>query len=279
MATNSPRFPVFFLSHGGGPWPWVDGMKELFARTEREFAALPGRLPARPKAVLVITGHWEAPEFSVSTAEHPPMDYDYTGFPEHTYRLQYPAPGSPALAQRVRDLLGLAGIQSRDDPKRGFDHGTFVPLSLMYPDADVPVVLLSLKQGYDAAEHIRAGQAISALRDEGVLILGSGLTYHNMRGFGQASSTAIAAGFERYLNDAVVQHDAALRNRMLVHWESAPGARLAHPREDHLLPLMVVAGSAGADVGERIFVDHVMRVDMASYQFPPDARKPLPIDA
>lgn len=266
---SSTRLPVLFLSHGGGPWPWVDGMKQMFARTAREFAALPARLPARPKAVLVITGHWEAPQFSVSTAEHPPMDYDYSGFPEHTYRLQYPAPGSPALAQRVRDLLGQAGIASSADPLRGFDHGTFVPLSLMYPQADMPVVLLSLKSDYDAAEHIRVGKAIAPLRDEGVLIVGSGLTYHNMSGFGRTSSTPVAEAFETYLEDAISQEEPAARNQMLESWESAPAARLAHPREDHLLPLMVVAGAAGDDRGGRVFVDHVMEVAMASYQFPP----------
>ena len=266
---NTTRFPVFFLSHGGGPWPWVDGMKEMFARTAREFAQLPSRLPARPKAVLVITGHWEAPRFSVSTAEPPPMDYDYSGFPEHTYRLQYPAPGSPALARRVQDLLGQSGMPCDGDATRGFDHGTFVPLSLMYPDADVPVVLLSLKSDYDAAEHIRAGEAIAPLRDEGVLIVGSGLTYHNMAGFGRTSSTPVAEAFEAYLESAVTQADPAVRTQMLVNWEAAPGARRAHPREDHLLPLMVVAGAAGADRGERVFVDHVMQVAMASYEFPP----------
>lgn len=263
------RFPVFFLSHGGGPWPWVDGMKEMFARTAREFVALPNRLPGKPKAVLVITGHWEAPQFSVSTAQRPPMDYDYSGFPAHTYHIQYPAPGSPAVAQRVRDVLELAGIESRGDPQRGFDHGTFVPLSLMYPEADVPVVLLSLKSSYDPAEHIRVGKAIAPLRDEGVLIIGSGLTYHNMRGFGRATSTPVADAFEGYLNDAIGQHDAAVRNRMLMDWEAGPSARLAHPQEDHLLPLMIVSGAAGNDSGERVFVDHVMAVAMASYQFPP----------
>ncbi|MDO9436740.1 class III extradiol ring-cleavage dioxygenase [Hydrogenophaga sp.] len=267
---NSTRFPVLFLSHGGGPWPWVDGMKEMFARTAREFAQLPSRLPARPKAVLVITGHWEAPRFSVSTAEHPPMDYDYSGFPEHTYRLQYPAPGSPALAQRVQTLLSQAGIPCDGDATRGFDHGTFVPLSLMYPQADVPVVLLSLKSDYDAAEHIRVGEAIAPLRDEGVLIIGSGLTYHNMSGFGRSGSTPVAEAFEAYLQSAVSQPDPAVRAQMLVQWTSAPAARLAHPREDHLLPLMVVAGAAGTDTGARVFVDHVMEVAMASYQFPPD---------
>jgi aromatic ring-opening dioxygenase catalytic subunit (LigB family) len=266
---DSQRFPVIFVSHGGGPWPWVDGMKEMFAKTAREFAALPQRLPAKPRAVLVITGHWEAPEFSVSTAEHPPMDYDYYGFPEHTYRLQYPAPGSPPLAARVWQLLTQAGMPCREDPQRGFDHGTFVPLWLMYPQADVPVVLLSLKSSYDAAEHIRVGEAIAPLRDEGVLILGSGLTYHNMRGFGQDASTPVAALFEDYLHQAIAQADPATRNKMLVEWQSAPAARLAHPKEDHLLPLMVVAGAAGADRGAQVFIDQAMKVTMASYEFPP----------
>lgn len=264
---STPTFPTFFVSHGGGPWPWVDGMAQMFEKTAREFAALPGKLPERPKAVLVITGHWEAPQFAVSTSEHPPMDYDYYGFPEHTYSIQYKAPGSPALAQRVRSLLADAGIACGEDPQRGFDHGTFVPMALMYPDADVPVVLLAMKSSYDPAEHIRVGQAIAPLREEGVLILGSGLTYHNMRGFRDPRSTPVAETFERWLNDVISQPDAATRNTRLTQWAQAPAARQAHPREDHLIPLMVVAGAARNDVGHRVFLDHVMHVDMASYQF------------
>ncbi len=265
--TSAGRMPVYFLSHGGGPWPFVDSMRAQYPITEREFKNLPARLPARPKAVLVITGHWEASEFSVSTAAQPPMEYDYHGFPAHTYQIVYPAPGSPALAARVATLLGAAGVKALEDPQRGFDHGTFVPVGLMYPDADVPIVKLSLKSGYDPAEHIRIGQALQPLRDEGVLIIGSGLTYHNMRGFGRDESTAVAAAFERYLSDAIQQADGNERNRMLAAWESAPGARMAHPREDHLLPLMVVAGAAGDDVGKPLFTEHVMKVPMASYEF------------
>jgi aromatic ring-opening dioxygenase catalytic subunit (LigB family) len=259
--------PTLFVSHGGGPWPFVDGMREMFAKTAAEFRALPARLPERPRAVLVITGHWEAAQFSVSTAEHPPMDYDYSGFPAHTYLLQYPAQGSPALAARVTELLAAAGVPCLGDPGRGFDHGTFVPLGLMYPEADMPIVLLSMKSGYSAAEHLRVGQLLQPLREEGILIIGSGLTYHNMRGFGNPASTSVAAAFEHYLTDAVTQPDALVRNRMLLDWEQGPGARQAHPREDHLIPLMVVAGAAGSDQGQRLFVDHVMSVDMASYQF------------
>jgi aromatic ring-opening dioxygenase catalytic subunit (LigB family) len=261
------KMPVYFLSHGGGPWPYVEGMRQQFAKTEHEFIALPGRLPAKPKEVLVITGHWEEEEFTVSTAERPPMIYDYSGFPEHTYHIRYPAPGSPKLASRVKTLLLNVGISAKEDSGRGFDHGTFVPLALMYPNADVPVVMLSLKSDYDPQKHIRVGQALQPLRDEGVLIIGSGLTYHNMRGFGRDESTPIAEAFEKYLNDAILQSDANVRNDMLAKWETAPGARLAHPSEDHLMPLLVVAGAAGNDIGRPVFVDHVMKVPMATYEF------------
>ncbi|MBU2741051.1 dioxygenase [Acidithiobacillus thiooxidans] len=261
------RMPVYFLSHGGGPWPYVDDMRQQFAKTEQEFIALPGRLPAKPEAILVITGHWEEKDFTVSTAERPPTVYDYYGFPEHTYHIQYPAPGSLKLASRVLALLSNAGIAAKEDARRGFDHGTFVPITLMYPNADVPVVMLSMKSNYDPHEHIRVGQALTPLRDEGILIIGSGLTYHNMRGFGRDESTPIADAFENYLSEAVKQNNAEVRNDMLAKWETAPGARLAHPHEDHLIPLMVIAGAAGEDKGRSMFVDHVMKVPMATYEF------------
>lgn len=261
------RMPTFFLSHGGGPWPWVDGMRAMFARSAAAFAAIPTQLPARPAAVLVITGHWEAPGFEVSTAARPPMDYDYVGFPAHTYTLRYPAPGDPALADRVMGLMAQAGLPCAGDAKRGFDHGTFVPLYFMYPDADVPVVLLSLHQGYDPDLHWRAGEALAPLRDQGVLILGSGLTYHNMRGFGHAASTPVAQAFERHLHQVVAMDEPEARRAALGAWTSWPGARQAHPREDHLLPLMVVAGAAQGDAGQRLLLEHAMAVDMGSYRF------------
>lgn len=264
--------PVYFLSHGGGPWPHVESMRQQFAKTEREFKSLPSRLPAKPRAILAISGHWESDAFTVSTSPEPGMEYDYYGFPEHTYHLRYPAPGSPALAQRVKDLLTASGIDAGEDAQRGFDHGVFVPLELMYPQAEVPIVMLSLKAGYDVQEHLRAGMALAPLRDEGVLIVGSGLTYHNMRGFGRDDSTAVARAFQSYL-DKAIESEAAVRNDMLLHWETAPGARLAHPREDHLLPLMVAAGAAKNDVGRLVFEEHAMKVPMASYEFGP-ARQP-----
>ena len=263
----SARMPVLFLSHGGGPWPWVEGMREAFAVSAREFAKLPQLLPERPRAILVISGHWEESEFTLATASHPPTIYDYSGFPPHTYQLKYPAPGAPELATHVLHLLRAAGIDAREDPSRGFDHGVFVPMHLMYPDADVPVLMLSMKAGYDPAEHLRLGRALAPLRDEGVLILGSGLTYHNMRGFGRSESTAPAAAFEAFLNEAISAPGRERREAMLEGWERAPAARLAHPREDHLVPLFVVAGAAGDDPGRRVFADYAMDVTMASYAF------------
>lgn len=256
--------PVYFISHGGGPWPWVEGMRELFARTAAGLAALPARLPQKPKAVLMISGHWEASQCSVTSAAQPGMEYDYFGFPPHTYQIRYPAPGSPALAARVQALLAEAGIDCRADPERGFDHGAFVPMHLMYPQADVPLVLLSLKQGYDPALHIRVGQAIARLRDEGVLIIGSGLTYHDMRGFGSEAATPVAQAFEQFLAQTVADPDPVRRRAQLLAWTEAPQARRAHPREDHLIPLMVALGAAGNDAGRRFLLDHALKVDMGS---------------
>jgi aromatic ring-opening dioxygenase catalytic subunit (LigB family) len=167
---------------------------------------------------------------------------------------------------RVRTLRTSLPRESYQ-PRKGYDHGTFVPLMLMYPDADVPVVMLSMRSTLNPGEHVRVGQALSSLRDENVLIIGSGLTYHNMRGFGRDASTGVAEEFLQFLDSAITQPDWRVRNDMLIHWDNAAGARLAHPREDHLIPLMVVAGAAGEDIGKDVFVDHVFKVPMASYEF------------
>jgi len=170
------------------------------------------------------------------------------------------------LAAGVRNLLDRAGIVNGESPSQGFDHGTFVPMSLMFPQADVPVVLLSLKAGYNPAEHIRAGQALQPLRDEGVLIIGSGLTYHNMQGFRQPGAMQVSRTFEQYLADAVTGSPQQ-RLQKLAEWQQAPAARQAHPREDHLMPLLVAAGAAGDDEGRVLVTDEVMNVSMTSYRF------------
>lgn len=263
---GATKLPTLFVSHGGGPWPWVDDMRPMFARTEQALRQLPQQLPARPDAVLVISGHWEAAQFSVATAAHPPTIYDYYGFPPHTYQIRYPAPGAPQLADRVCDLLGRAGIRCAADPLRGFDHGAFVPLALMYPEAEIPVLMLSLHSSYDPLAHFQLGEALQPLRDEGVLILGSGLSYHNMRGFGRPESLLPSQQFEAWLTGAVTAA-AAERRQRLIGWQQAPHARAVHPREDHLLPLLVAAGAAGDDAGQRLLLDQALDVVMASYRF------------
>jgi len=248
---SSSRTPVVYIPHGGGPWPFVE--LPVFPRAEvdelREFlTGLPAELGARPRALLVVSAHWEESVPTVMSSPQPPIFYDYYGFPPESYEITWPAPGDPALAERVRGLLGEAGFQTAADPERGFDHGTFVPLKLMYPDADLPTVQLSLKTGLEPAEHLALGRALAPLRDEGVLIIGSGMSFHNLRRFFDRGGRAVSVAFDAWLREAATA-EPEQRDRLLEAWPTAPSARRAHPREEHLLPLMVVAGAAGADRG------------------------------
>lgn len=238
------RLPTYFVSHGGGPWPW---MKEQYHGTydklEASLVDIRRQLGARPKAVLVVTGHWEERAFMVSSGAAPGMIYDYGGFPAHTYQIAYPAPGQPQLAQQVAGLLGGAGLEASLDPTRGFDHGTFSMLYPIYPQADMPVVQLSIRHDLDPAAHMQAGRALAPLRSEGVLIVGSGLSFHNLRQFGPGGRLA-SHQFDEWLQYVLLELTPAQRKAALLNWSEAPYARMAHPREDHLLPLMVALGAA-----------------------------------
>ena len=267
--TRGSRMPVAFVPHGGGPWPFVDtGMGEpeeldALARYLTSIRELP---KAAPKAILMVSAHWEERAPTVSTSEHPPMLFDYYGFPPESYRLTWPAPGEPRLARRVRDLLGKAGFDTGEDPSRGFDHGAFVPLKLAWPKADVPTVQLSLERGLDPERHLAMGRALAPLRDEGIFIVGSGMTYHDLRGFGSGRSGPVSEEFDAWLREAGTREQPE-RDRLLAAWSKAPAARLAHPREEHLLPLMVVAGAAGADRGSVAYQGSVMGARLSAYQF------------
>ncbi|PRX38432.1 Aromatic ring-opening dioxygenase, catalytic subunit, LigB family [Meinhardsimonia xiamenensis] len=235
------RLPTWFISHGGGPWPWIPEMRAMFANLE---AALKGIAAAvgKPRAVLCISGHWENEAFAVMHAARPPMVYDYYGFPPHTYEIVYPAPGAPELAERTAALIEGAGLSARLDDEQGFDHGTFVPLAVMYPEADVPVFQVSIRRDYDPAAHVALGRALAPLREEGVLILGSGLSYHNLRLMGP-EARAPSSAFDAWLTQALALPPAE-RLEAVLNWEKAPAARIAHPREDHLVPLFVALGAA-----------------------------------
>lgn len=246
------RLPTYFISHGGGPWPWMEERRSAFAALEDSLVRLTREIGTRPKAVLSVSGHWEEPAFTAMATPRPPMVYDYYGFPPHTYSVQYPAPGAPEVAHRIAELLRDAGLPTGVDTQRGFDHGTFAPLAVMYPDADVPVLQLSLQQRYDPALHLAAGRALAPLRDEGVLILGSGLSYHNLRLRGPAAR-APSQAFDGWLHATLEGLPPAQRSAEVLRWEQAPAARLAHPHEDHLLPLMVALGAAEQEAAHTLY--------------------------
>jgi aromatic ring-opening dioxygenase catalytic subunit (LigB family) len=266
MATRT--LPTYFISHGGGPWPYMkDQLGGAYDRLEASLQAMPREIGVTPKAVLMVSAHWEEPAFTVMATERPGMIYDYGGFPEHTYHVSYPAPGAPAVAERVRALIAEAGIAVRVDDRRGYDHGMFAPMAVIYPKADVPVLQLSLKAGLDPQEHLALGRALAPLRDEGVLIAGSGLSYHNLREFGARAKVA-SEGFDRWLQQVAVAPPAE-RSAKLIEWESAPMARRAHPREEHLLPLMVAVGAAESEAATCVYHedDFMGGVSASSFRF------------
>jgi len=268
---STRRLPVLFIPHGGGPWPFMEppaGHPDTWTKLDQYLRGLAAAIGMKPRAVLAISGHWLASRPTVSVADHPPLIFDYYNFPPNTYTLTWPAPGAPELAHRVRALLDAADIIA-DETARGFDHGVFVPFMLVYPKADIPVVTLSLGQDLDPAAHLAIGRALTSLRDEGVLIVGSGMSYHNLRDFfsERPDTAATAEAFDGWLTGAVEHADPGSRDRALTGWASAPGARACHPTEEHLLPLMVAAGAAGADPGRRVFHDHIFGKALSGFQF------------
>jgi len=270
-ATAQTTMPTYFIPHGGGPcffmdWRLMGGPADTWDKTAGWLRGLIASLPERPKGIVVISGHWEEPVFTVSAAAKPGMIFDYYGFPPHTYQLNYPAPGAPELAQKVASLLKDAGLPAAISQDRGFDHGVFVPFLLVDPEASIPVVPLSLRSNLDPAEHIAAGRALESLRDEGILIVGSGMSFHNMGAFRSPAALAPSARFDAWLTQAV-EAEPATRFDKLAHWSSGDAARQSHPREEHLLPLMVAAGAGGASPAVKAFGDNVMMADISAFRF------------
>jgi len=259
------RQPTLFIPHGGGPCFFMDDPHGTWTGMRRFLESLPARLPQAPTAIVLVSGHWETAGFRLTGGGHPALIHDYSGFPAHTYQLRYDAPGDPDLARRAAGLLRDAGLQAGVDQGRGFDHGMFVPLKVAFPGADVPVVQLALDRSLDPGLHLAAGRALAPLRDEGVVIIGSGMSFHNMRGFGDPAFTAPSQRFDHWLTESLAL-DADARAERLVRWQQAPDARTAHPRAEHLLPLMVVAGAASGP-GEHVYAGHVLEVAVSGYRF------------
>jgi len=261
----SLRQPTFYVPHGGGPCFFMDDPQGTWRGMERFLRDLPGQLPQPPRAILIVSGHWETAGLALTADPQPGLVYDYYGFPPHTYSLRYGAPGSPALAARAASLLTAAGFAASLDATRGLDHGVFVPLKVMYPEADVPVVELSLDQGLDAARHLAMGRALAPLRDEGVLLIGAGMSFHNLRALGDPRALAPSEAFDDWLSQAAALPGDA-RAVALADWAHAPAARICHPREEHLLPLMVASGAAEGP-GTRIFHEIVLQVAISGFRF------------
>lgn len=261
------RLPALYIPHGAGPcffMEWTMGPPDTWEPMAAWLRSVGERYPS-PTALLVVSAHWEERVPTVQSGARPPLLFDYHGFPPATYELTWPAPGAPRVAARVRELLGAAGIESREDAERGFDHGVFVPLKVAYPEAAVPALQLSLDASLDPERHLAIGRALAPLRDEGVLIVGSGLSFHNMRAFMRPEALEPSRRFDAWLGE-VCEGDPAARGRMLARWADAPAGRFAHPREEHLIPLHVVAGAAEGEAGRRIFSDEVMSARVSAFE-------------
>jgi 4,5-DOPA dioxygenase extradiol len=258
-----PRHPeqkaqVVYLSHGGGPLPILGDPGHA---TMAEFMRRLGPRLRRPDAILVVSAHWEERVPTVQGGATPDLLYDYYGFPEESYHLSYPAPGDPALAARIVDLLTLGGVTAGVDYERGFDHGLFIPMMLMFPEAGIPALQLSLRHDLDAQAHLDLGRALGSLMRENILVVGSGFSFHNMYAFDFQALDAPDPrndAFQDWLVDVCVGDGTQPeRERRLADWDSAPEARYAHPREEHLLPLHVCAGMAQGPA-ELIFDDFIV---------------------
>ncbi len=258
MDTPRNQAQIVYFSHGGGPLPILgDPSHKAMVNFMQQ---LPSRL-RKPDAILVISAHWEERMATLLGAYKPPMLYDYHGFPDEAYEITYPAPGSPELANRIASLLMKNNMSARIDPQRGFDHGLFIPLKLMYPQADIPSLQLSLLHGLDPTSHIALGKALRELMHENILVIGSGFSFHNMRAFswhGTSPPDPANDAFQNWLIEVCAGPiSQPERERLLIDWQKAPSARYCHPREEHLLPLHVCLGMADKPASA-IFNDYIL---------------------
>lgn len=266
---NPSRQPALFIPHGGGPCFFMDwNPADTWLGMGNFLRSVAGTLPQKPSAIVMVSAHWMEPEFRVTGHARPELIYDYYGFPQHTYELTYPAPGAPQLAEQLVQTLNAEGLAAAVDLERGFDHGMFIPLKLVFPAADIPVVQLSLRADLDPEAHLALGRALAGLRDENILIIGSGMSFHNMRAYGDARFSSVSDEFDAWLTRAV-EGPAQERDGLLRDWAKAPQAYQCHPRghEEHLIPLLVAAGAGEGEPGRRIYSERVMQTTISAFRF------------
>jgi len=261
--------PTWYIPHGAGPcffmeWDprneW-DGMREFLK-------GLALTLPVSPKGIVVVSAHWLESIINVTAVKKPKLIFDYYGFPKHTYTLNYPTAGDPQLASKIVKSLEEDAIPARLDHTRGIDHGVFIPMMLMFPNANIPVVQVSLNQNLDPDLHMKIGKSIGKLREEGILIIGSGMSFHNMQGYGNPKFRKISEEFDEWLTDTV-ESEQEIRADALSNWKLAPNAKLCHPmlQEEHLLPLMAVVGAAYKDKGRKVYCQRVLETTISGFVF------------
>ncbi|MDY0029721.1 MAG: class III extradiol ring-cleavage dioxygenase [Pseudobdellovibrionaceae bacterium] len=261
--------PTFFIPHGGGPCFFMEWEPhDEWDKTAAFLKSIPSQLPRKPSAILLVSSHWEENEFTILGKDHPGLLFDYHGFPEHTYQLDYPVENPKWLVSRILELAQNTGQSIKKDTNRDYDHGVFIPLKVAFPEADIPVAQLSLKANLNPADHFKIGKMLTPLRAENVLIIGSGMSYHNMRVLmSRGRSENLSGEFNEWLVRSITDLPHSERQTALTDWEKAPGARNAHPREEHLISLMVAAGAAGDSVGQHVFEDIVMGSTISAFRF------------
>jgi len=267
ITSTGHQASILYIPHGGGPLPLLhDKHHQELVNFLRSITPNLGK----PDAILVISAHWEESSATITSGANPPIIYDYYGFPDEAYQITYPAPGEPALAKKVFSLLQEHGINAKMDEQRGFDHGVFVPLKIMYPDASIPCIQLSLLHSLDPVEHLKIGRALQDLRKENILILGSGFSFHNLSAFfnqhDQDGVDTQNEQFQQWLIETCTSQDLtqAEREERLTRWEEAPFARYCHPREEHLLPLHVCTALAGSP-GNLVFEGRIIGKKAVSF--------------
>ncbi|XP_073964098.1 uncharacterized protein [Choristoneura fumiferana] len=248
--------PALFVNHGGGPMPLL-GDKDHVGLTNFLRDDVQKHVDFKNiKAIILVTAHWEEDKVTISSGNHHDLYFDYYGFPPESYKYKYDAPGDSKLAERIHAVLKKNGIDSRLDPTRGWDHGVFVPMMLINPAADIPIIQVSVLSNQDPAQHYKLGQALYEFRKEGIAVFGSGMSYHNMREFfnSRGAGRVINKEFDEYLS-SVCTAEETRRREGLLKWREAKGATEAHPQRaaEHFMPLVVVAGAGGSKQGERIF--------------------------
>lgn len=249
--------PAIFVNHGGGPMPLL-GDKDHAGLTNFLRDEVKKHLNLEEvKAIILVTAHWEENVVTISSGKHHNLYFDYYGFPPESYKYRYDAPGHPELAERIQEVLKKEGIKSNLDSKRGWDHGVFVPMMLINPAANVPIIQISVLSNQDPEQHYKLGEVLFQFRKEGIAILGSGMSYHNMREFmyDRQRSSVVNQDFDDYLNKVCTAESEDVRKEGLVAWREQKGATEAHPMNaaEHFMPLIVIAGAGGPKPGERIF--------------------------